>query len=99
MPLFARAERVYDHLVVDKAKAFDVLLELTQQLGVERPLGSALQLLSDAALVLLPGDHASVRVLDHTRTELLCSARTGTGSKARPATFAAGQGVMGWMVG
>ena len=84
--------------MVDRAKAFDALLELTRQLGVERPLNAALQLVSDAALELLSGDHASVRVLDHTRTELLSSARSGAGTEAKPASFAPGQGVVGWVV-
>jgi diguanylate cyclase (GGDEF)-like protein len=84
--------------VVDKAKAFDALLELTRQLSVERPLTSALRAVSDAALELLPGDHSSVRVLDHTRTELLSSARSGRGADAKPARFISGQGVVGWVV-
>ena len=84
--------------MVDRAKAFDALLELTRQLGAERPLNAALKLVSDAALELLPGDHASVRVLDHTRTELLSSARSGAGSDAKPATFAPGDGIVGWVV-
>jgi two-component system cell cycle response regulator len=84
--------------VVDRAKAFDALLELTRQLGVERPLNAALRLVSDAALELLAGDHASVRVLDHTRTELLCSARSGAGVDAKPASFSPGHGVIGWVV-
>lgn len=83
---------------MDRAAAFDALLELTKRLSPDQPLAKALQFVSDAALSLLPGDHASVRVLDHTRTELLCSARSGKGSDTTPVEFVVGQGILGWVV-
>ena len=83
---------------MDAAAALHVLLELTRQLTDERSLQAALGLVTDAALQLLPGDHASIRVLDHTRTELLCGARSGKGSSNRPVTFRCGEGVGGWVV-
>lgn len=83
---------------MDRADLFDALMELTRSLTHDRSLSSALRAVSDTAMKLLPGDHASVRVLDHTRTELLSSARSGRGSEAAPVTFEAGQGVIGWVV-
>lgn len=75
-----------------------MLLELTAKLTDERSLNTALKLVTDAALALLPGDHASIRVLDHTRTELLSGARSGTGVGKRPVKHEAGQGIAGWVV-
>ncbi|MBW2523146.1 MAG: GGDEF domain-containing protein [Deltaproteobacteria bacterium] len=83
---------------MDRAALFDALLELTRTLSGDRSLAKALQAVSDTALELLPGDHASVRVLDHTRTELLCSARSGRGTETQPVSFEADQGVIGWVV-
>lgn len=83
---------------MDRAAMFDALLGLTRDLSTERSLSSALRAVSEAALELLPGDHGSVRVLDHTRTELLCGARAGRGVDATPVAFEAGQGVIGWVV-
>ncbi len=84
--------------MIDDAKALHALVDLTQRLSQERSLVAGLRMVSDATLELLPGDHASVRVLDHTRTELLCQARSGTGQEHQPVTFRVGQGVAGWVV-
>jgi diguanylate cyclase (GGDEF)-like protein len=84
--------------VTDAQRALDVLLELTAKLTDERSLNRALKLVTEAALALLPGDHASIRVLDHTRTELLSGARSGSGVGKRPVKHEAGQGVAGWVV-
>ncbi|MBI4953679.1 MAG: GGDEF domain-containing protein [Myxococcales bacterium] len=83
---------------MDAAAALHVLLELTRRLTDERSLPAALRLVTDAALRLLPGDHASIRVLDHTCTELLCGARSGTGRDNKPQSFRLGEGVAGWVV-
>jgi diguanylate cyclase (GGDEF)-like protein len=84
--------------VTDAERALNALIELTARLSQERSLNVALQLVSDAALQLLPGDHASIRVLDHTRTELLSGARSGAGLGKRPVKHVPGQGVAGWVV-
>jgi diguanylate cyclase (GGDEF)-like protein len=84
--------------VTDAQRALDLLLQLTARLTDERSLNTALKLVTDAALALLPGDHASIRVLDHTRTELLSGARSGTGVGKRPVKHAAGHGLAGWVI-
>lgn len=84
--------------MTDAQRALDVLLELTRRLTEERSLNTGLKLVTDAALALLPGDHASIRVLDHSRKELLSGARSGTGVGKRPVKHAAGVGVAGWIV-
>lgn len=84
--------------VQNAERALELLLELTRNLANERSLNKALQLVTDTALALLPGDHASIRVLDQSRTELLSGARSGSGLGKRPVKHAAGQGVAGWVV-
>jgi diguanylate cyclase (GGDEF)-like protein len=74
------------------------LLELTRQLTAARPLHEALQLVTEAALALLPAEHASIRVLDAAGDELLSGARSGSGSANNPVKHSAGQGVGGWVV-
>jgi diguanylate cyclase (GGDEF)-like protein len=84
--------------VMDAQRALEVLLGLTRELTAERSLNRALKLVTDAALNLLPGDHASIRVLDHTRTELLSGARSGSGAGKQPVRHTPGHGVAGWVV-
>ena len=76
----------------------DLLLELTRRLSQESSLDKALRAVTDAALRLLPGEHASVRVLDESRTRLLSGARSGAGTKQAPASFRPGEGIAGWVV-
>jgi diguanylate cyclase (GGDEF)-like protein len=85
-------------VVADAQRALDVLLELTRNLLAERSLNRALKLVTEAAMELLPGDHASIRVLDQSRMELLSGARSGIGENKRPVRHVAGQGVAGWVV-
>lgn len=73
----------------------EVLLELTRLLAEERTLDDALQATTDAALEVLPCDHASLRLFDGERGELLSTARSGTASEAPPAQFRSGEGVLG----
>jgi diguanylate cyclase (GGDEF)-like protein len=82
----------------ERRDPLQILLELTRQLTEQRPLSEALKLVTDAALALVPGDHASIRVLDRTRTELLCGARSGVGLGKRPVRHERGKGVAGWVV-
>jgi diguanylate cyclase (GGDEF)-like protein len=85
--------------VIAPQQALEVLLELTRQLADERALEESLELVTDAALALLDAaDHASVRLLDETRTTLLSGARSGTGTTHAPLSFRPGEGVVGWVV-
>lgn len=74
-----------------------VLLDLTRRLVEEQSLEDALQHVTDAALRLLPVRHASIRVLDESRSDLLSGARSGAGRHAAPLTFRPGEGVAGWV--
>ncbi len=74
-----------------------VLLGLTQKFTSDESLEEILQAVTDAALRLLPGNHASLRVFNDARTELLCGARSGDGAGARPMVFRPGEGVLGWV--
>ncbi|MEO8874257.1 MAG: sensor domain-containing diguanylate cyclase [Polyangiaceae bacterium] len=74
------------------------LLELTQLLTDDHPLEESLRLVTEAALDLVPGDHASIRLLDGTHTELLSGARSGAGEAMPPMTFRRGEGLIGWVV-
>jgi diguanylate cyclase (GGDEF)-like protein len=79
-------------------KTVDVLLALTRKMVTNLSLDDALHAVTDAALELLPCDHASVRILDETGTDLLSGARSGTGVDQRPMDFRRGEGVVGWVV-
>ncbi len=79
-------------------KALVALLELTQKLTDNHPLEESLQDVTDAALKLVAGDHASIRLLDGSHTELLSGARSGAGKELPPMTFRRGEGLIGWVV-
>lgn len=82
----------------DARTCLDVLLGLTRSLASEGALEEALQAVTDAALRILPGEHASIRLLDESGSELLCGARSGEGSDQRPVTFRPGEGLAGWVI-
>lgn len=82
----------------DALKDLLVLLQLTEQLTDGRPLEDALRAVTDATLSILPGDHASIRLLDAARTHLLASARSGTGHEVPTIPFAIGEGISGWVL-
>ena len=82
----------------DARLSLDVLLDLTKRLAEDLPLEGSLQAVADAALRLLPGDHASIRLLDDSRTELLCGARAGHAASQQAVQFRPGEGVIGWVV-
>jgi len=84
--------------VVEPRETLQILLELTRNLTNEPSLPAALQLVTDAALRMLPGDHASIRVLDRSGTELLSGARSGKGHGKKPVRHVPGHGVAGWVV-
>ena len=81
-----------------KGRILNGILELSRRLLQKLALEEALSLVTDTAIDLLPGDHASVRVLDPSGTRLLCGTRSGVGADARPMTFKQGDGVLGWVV-
>lgn len=83
--------------MVQPKVALSVLLGLTQKFTSDESLEEILQAVTDAALRLLPGNHASLRVFNDARTELLCGARSGDGATARPMVFRPGEGVLGWV--
>jgi len=80
----------------DKA-ALHALIDLTQQLTESRPLEESLKVVTDAAMRLVPTNHASIRLLDASGRELLSGARSGDGSDHRPMTFRRGEGILGWV--
>lgn len=75
-----------------------VLIDLHRAIVLEPSLEAQLDRVVRAALALLEGDHASIRVLDESGTELLSGARAGAGVDHRPVTFGRGVGVAGWVV-
>jgi two-component system cell cycle response regulator len=83
--------------MVQPKVALSVLLGLTQKFTSDESLEEILQAVTDAALRLLPGNHASLRVFNDARTELLCGARSGDGASSRPMVFRPGEGVLGWV--
>jgi len=74
------------------------LLRLTESLSCAGSLESALGAVTDAALLMLAADHASVRLIDPTHTTLLASARSGRGSAHPQVSLRSGEGVAGWVL-
>ncbi|MGE0790791.1 MAG: diguanylate cyclase [Sandaracinaceae bacterium] len=77
------------------SEPLEILLELTRLLSQDRPLEELLTATTDAAVRLLPADHASVRLLDDDRRMLVASARSGAGISHDPVPFELGEGVLG----
>jgi diguanylate cyclase (GGDEF)-like protein len=82
----------------DALKDLLVLLQLTEQLTDGRSLEDALRAVTDATLSILPGDHASIRLLDASRAHLLAGARSGTGRDSPTVSLRANEGVSGWVL-
>lgn len=78
--------------------ALVVLLELTRKLVDQTTLELALSAVTDATMQIIGADHASIRLLDASHSELLSGARSGAGATRRPMNFRKGQGVLGWVV-
>lgn len=72
-------------------------MELGHRLAQDLPLDETLREVAGALLVLVPANHASIRVFDEGRKELLCGARAGEGSGHRPMRFLRGEGIVGWV--
>lgn len=77
-------------------RALGVLCEVTEKLLDERNPRAALRHLTDAALSLLPADHASVRLCSRDGG-LEVGARSGVGCERPPLSFRRGQGLLGWV--
>ena len=77
----------------DPKRDLAALRQLTEHLSDGRPLEDALHAVTDASLVLLPGDHASIRLVDASSTQLLSGARSGTG---KTGIAHAGQRILAW---
>jgi diguanylate cyclase (GGDEF)-like protein len=82
----------------EEQRTLRTFAELTTRLLDEAPLEDILRIVTDAAIELLPGEHASVRVLDESGTKLLCGVRSGAGASEKPMTFEVGEGIIGWAV-
>jgi diguanylate cyclase (GGDEF)-like protein len=87
-----------DGVSFDALKDLLALLQLTEQLTDGRALEDALRAVTDATVAILPGDHASIRLLDASRTHLLASARSGTGHDSPSMQLKASEGVSGWVL-
>jgi diguanylate cyclase (GGDEF)-like protein len=82
----------------DPKRDLGILRHLTEHLSDGRPLEDALNDVTDAALELLPCDHASIRLFDATRTALLAGARSGRGIESRSLSLTKGEGIAGWVM-
>jgi two-component system cell cycle response regulator len=82
----------------DALKDLLVLLQLTEQLTDGRALEDALRAVTDATVAVLPGDHASIRLLDAARAHLLTSARSGIAHDAPSVQLSVGVGIAGWVL-
>jgi len=82
----------------DPKRDLAVLRQLTERLSDGRPLEDALHEVTDAALQLLPCDHASIRLFDASRTTLLAGARSGRGVEQRSLSLTKGEGIAGWVM-
>jgi diguanylate cyclase (GGDEF)-like protein len=82
----------------DPRRDLDVLRQVTEFLSGSPPLEDALHTITEAALALLPCDHASIRLLDASRTTLLAGARSGKGADHPSLVLAKGQGIAGWVM-
>lgn len=79
-------------------EVLDALLHLTARLTEPLALEAYLQHVTDTALYMLDGDHASLRLLDADVERLLSSARSGVGKDGPPIEFRVRQGVLGWVI-
>jgi two-component system cell cycle response regulator len=74
------------------------LLDLTERLADDAPLEVHLSAVTDAALLLLPADHASIRLVDESGAELRASARSGEGRLNQSMPLRKGEGVAWWAI-
>jgi diguanylate cyclase (GGDEF)-like protein len=75
------------------------LLDFVDALGAARDLPTALRLVTSGVTQLLGTGHASLRLLDDSRTKLLLASRTGRSlHDGSDAPFVVGEGLVGWVV-
>src|SRR6204780_1003045 len=74
------------------------VLELVEQTAKGDKPDEAPQAVTQAAVRLLGGDHASIRLLDPSQRELLASARAGRGIHLGSLPLARNAGVAGWVL-
>jgi two-component system cell cycle response regulator len=84
-------------VTIDRKQALDVLLALTARLTDDHPLEDFLKAVTDATLEVSSANHASIRLLDASRSSLLTGARSGAGEHGPPQEFRRGVGVVGWV--
>lgn len=80
--------------------ALEILAEMTQRMIDALDRSTRLQLVTDAALRLLPANHASVRLCSREAeqpTALRVGARSGVGVDRPALSFCKGEGVLGWV--
>jgi two-component system, cell cycle response regulator len=78
-------------------EALEALLTLTEKLTGSISFEDTLAAVTHTALALLPCNHASLRLVDDRRTELLAGARAGAGLEIEPLGFRTGEGIAGWV--
>jgi diguanylate cyclase (GGDEF)-like protein len=81
-----------------RADPIAALLALTERLSRAAPLEEHLAGVTDAALVLIPADHASIRIVDASGEELLACARSGAGTDHHSLALRKGEGIAGWVL-
>lgn len=82
----------------ERDEPLGVLLRLTGSFSDSEPLEEALRRVTDAALKIVGGNHASIRLLDASLENLACGARSGEGDTQPPVALRRGTGVIGWVV-
>ncbi len=82
----------------DPRKVLQVLRRVTESLSRDQWLETALRDVVDGALQLVPGDHASLRLLDASRKRLLAAARAGAGREVFSLPLVVGEGIAGWVI-
>jgi two-component system cell cycle response regulator len=85
-------------MAADTRRELSLLLSLLQRLSDGRSLEEQLAAVTDAAIELVKGDHASIRLLDASRTLLLSGARSGKGTDRGSLALKKGDGIAGWVL-
>lgn len=82
----------------DPERTLEILLQLTAHLAGDLPLEDFLEAVTNAAREMLGAHHASIRLLDASRSVLLSGARSGSGDIGQPTDFRRDEGLLGWVV-
>jgi diguanylate cyclase (GGDEF)-like protein len=83
--------------MIDAPHALQQLLQLARQVNRPQPVDTLLSEVAGCLMRLLAANHASVRLLDETGSNLVAGARVGEGAEGAPVTFERGQGLIGWV--